>query len=414
MKDNRSVGQRQQGHEVPFEWLTGWGSGYTGDRFLNWTELREGMQGFVYRIERVQPRIGVGTGENFRRLSSLVLKQVKDETDREDLNSEFRGLAQLRHPHIVEVVGFCWGTSPKSSTPGWMMLIEEMAGDLEGLVIVPEGTKAPFPLPWPVVIRILGQLVGGMSYIHAAGVNHFDLKLGNVLVSTKNHKEAERINVKIADFGMQTTADTADTAVPAAGGSAALERTESPRKFSHAVEDADGIGTHETMAPEALRMAPESGSDIWSAAVICWSLATRQNLFAGFKGGLHSFKVNPAVSDAVDTKRLPQRAAKGERASFPAAKFPEPYRLLIQCGWAHDPKKRPEFASMQQVIRLFEGQAQQWQEQRLRFEADKRQQEEAAAMPSKEKARKWLKSLGFLSQDQIDAAVGYVQEEGDG
>ena len=62
MKDNRSVGQRQQGYEVPFEWLTGWGSGYTGDRFLNWTELREGMQGFVYRIERVQPRIGVGTG----------------------------------------------------------------------------------------------------------------------------------------------------------------------------------------------------------------------------------------------------------------------------------------------------------------------------------------------------------------
>jgi hypothetical protein len=116
--------------------------------------------------------------------------------DIDALRKEVGILAELSHPHIVQLVGFSRGC------PTSMILMELMDGDLRHLIKdrVKSTPQAP-PFPPEVAIDIISQIAAGMAYLHKQGVFHGDLKASNVLV---NHR-GDHIEAKIADFGVSQT-----------------------------------------------------------------------------------------------------------------------------------------------------------------------------------------------------------------
>jgi serine/threonine protein kinase len=109
------------------------------------------------------------------------------------LRKEVGILAELSHPHIVQLVGFSRGCAT------CMILVELMDGDLCHLIKdrVKSTPQTP-PFPPEVAIDIISQIAAGMAYLHKQGVFHGDLKASNVLV---NHRGGH-IEAKIADFGV--------------------------------------------------------------------------------------------------------------------------------------------------------------------------------------------------------------------
>jgi serine/threonine protein kinase len=120
----------------------------------------------------------------------FAVKLIKTD-DVNTLRREVGILSRLRHPHIIQLVGF--SVSQTMS----MIVMEKMDGDLHH-VIEDCSRKPPFALP--KAVDILSQIAAGMAYLHDQGVFHGDLKASNVLVSRKGH--LDDIEVKISDFGM--------------------------------------------------------------------------------------------------------------------------------------------------------------------------------------------------------------------
>ena len=120
----------------------------------------------------------------------FAVKLLKTD-DVSTLRREVGILSRLRHPHIIQLVGFSVAEMMS------MIVMERMDGDLHH-VIEDCSRKPPFSLP--KAVDILSQIAAGMAYLHDQGVFHGDLKASNVLVSRKGH--LDDIEVKISDFGV--------------------------------------------------------------------------------------------------------------------------------------------------------------------------------------------------------------------
>ncbi len=121
----------------------------------------------------------------------LVVKAIRSTGDTTKLREEILILSKLRHPHVVQLVGYC---EAKGNS---MILMERMCGDLRTL-IDKKGRDGTPPFPQHEALDIISQIAAGMAYLHDQGVFHGDLKASNVLVS----RAYGPIEVKISDFGV--------------------------------------------------------------------------------------------------------------------------------------------------------------------------------------------------------------------
>ncbi|MEM6530047.1 MAG: serine/threonine-protein kinase, partial [Chloroflexota bacterium] len=97
------------------------------------------------------------------------------------LAREFRLLASLRHPYIIDVLDYGFDHQPFFT----MELIEE-ARTL---------TEASRSVPIKDRLALFGQLLQAMQYLHRRGIIHRDLKPHNILITTQD-------NVRVVDFGL--------------------------------------------------------------------------------------------------------------------------------------------------------------------------------------------------------------------
>lgn len=159
---------------------------------------------------------------------------------------------------------------------------------------------------------VVGQVASGMTYLHARGVVHGDIKASNVLL----HPDADRPSrwlVKLADFGVSHVLEPGET-------KAVLKRVN---------------GTVSHMAPELLRRSEVSrASDAYAFAILLWELATHGA--RAFEGVAH---VNIIVAVAKNDLR----------PRFPVEAF-EPMRRLAQRCWASDPEARPGFDAVAREV----------------------------------------------------------------
>lgn len=148
---------------------------------------------------------------------------------------EARALAMLNHPHIVTLFG-C------GNEEGETYLVMEH---------VPGGalSQKSLPLPLGEALRTVGEVCDALSYAHAQGVIHRDVKPANVLLDAAGR-------AKLSDFG--------------------IARIVAPGVVSSTVtQTGHAMGSAGYMAPEALRGAvPDVRVDIYAVGALLRELLT--------------------------------------------------------------------------------------------------------------------------------------------
>ncbi|HEY4176567.1 MAG TPA: protein kinase [Kofleriaceae bacterium] len=244
---------------------------FVGDRYHIVRELGRGGMGVVYLGRDL--RLDMDVAIKFRGVThsdaTLWLKR------------EFRSVASLRHPNLVELYELvahdqaCYFTMeylPGLDPRRWVGVAARavqpyesaptavgISADLASNVTSSEPpTEPPLPRPVPTVDmarlrHVLAQLAEGIAFLHARGVIHRDVKPSNVIV-------VDGI-VKLLDFGL------------------ALERQ---RLTDDVARETRIVGTAAYLAPEYVeKMTVSPAMDVYALGVLAYELATGQPPFGG-------------------------------------------------------------------------------------------------------------------------------------
>jgi serine/threonine protein kinase/tetratricopeptide (TPR) repeat protein len=217
------------------------------------------------------------------------------------LRAEIRAVALLNHPRIVSV--FDQGEVDAKAAAASRGVLQR-GSPWVALELVEGGTLSTLykDLQWPTLHRVLQQLLDALAHAHAAGVVHRDIKLANVLVSTR------QAGIKLTDFGI-----------------AYAMRSHEDGTLTEAIQ----AGTPRYMAPEQIhgRLAEQGPwTDLYAVGVMAWRLAS----------GLSPF---PDDDEAGLVAK-----AKGEFAPF-HARFPVPDGFPGWCARLMRPSPAERFAA---------------------------------------------------------------------
>lgn len=237
------------------------------------------------RPERYQIECTIGVGGQAEVLRALVrgadgfhrpiaIKRMRSDVTRPGMFSrslieEARLAAGLSHPNVVSVLDF---DRDKAGQP--FLVMELVAGiDLDKLI-------ESGPLPHPIAIFIVRELLAGLGYLHeprnrgrgrVQGLVHRDVSPNNVLLSWEGE-------VKLADFGVARKivgARAAATSVP--------------------------VGKIGYMSPEQVSCDEVDGrSDLYAVGIVLWEILARRRLPAPLGGNRRetvAFEVIPPPSE---------------------------------------------------------------------------------------------------------------------
>jgi len=242
--------------------------------------LTAGQSWGSYRIGRLLGRGGMGEVheaehvESGRRIALKILHgRLHDANDRARFLREGQLAASVSHPHTVYIFGS-----------------EEIAGvPVISMELLPGGTlkdrvTAEGPLPPPVAVSAVLDIVGGLDAAQAAGILHRDIKPSNCFVDSDG-------SVKVGDFGLSISTLARDVQQQLATG------------FE---------GTPQFAAPEQLRGEPlDVRADIYAVGATLYYLLTGQPPFEA--RDLHELveRVNtePAASPRALRREIPSGLA---------------------------------------------------------------------------------------------------------
>jgi len=222
----------------------------------------------------------------------------------EHLKAEFDMMLMLRHPHVLQMIGFA-----SDGVEHCGILMELMEANLNDILYKP--AFAEYNTWQGALLSVATDACLGMSYLHQQAVLHCDLKPANVLIS------AQWV-AKVADFGHSNEVAAPD----------ALGRLEQLK------------GTPPYMAPEVIsKRAYDKPCDVWSFGCLLVHMACGQPPYAG--AGCQSvrdvFTVVVKGKVAPDTNVLEQ--------ATPAAIV-----TLLRACVARDSSKRPTFEAIADTL----------------------------------------------------------------
>lgn len=279
------------------------------------TALLEALRAAVsgrYAVEREVGRGGMATvylATDLRHDRAVAVKVVERSVapaGAERFLHEIRTAARLTHPHVL-------GVHDSGESDGLLYYVMPyVEGETLRARLAREGA-----LPLTDALRLLRELADALSYAHARGIAHCDLKPENVLLSGGH--------AVVADFGIAKAlaAATEDGADPGAG-----------------LTSAGGVlGTPAYMAPEQARgdQATDHRADLYALGVLAYEALAGQHPFGG--------RPRDALVLAHRMEAPPPLGAR--RPDVPPALAALVMRLL-----AKDPAARPQ--SAEDVLRVLE------------------------------------------------------------
>ncbi len=166
--------------------------------------------------------------------------------------AEAEVLANLRHPHIVQVLA-----QGRTADGLPYLALEYLPG--ENLA---ERLKRAGPLPWRDVVEIGLQVAAALHALHEAGVIHRDVKPANIMLLDT---ASEQIAVKLIDMGVVKL--SADWLLR-------QDQNFTPVKPWRDTEVGQAVGTPGYMPLEAALTAPDPRMDVFSLGVTLFELCT--------------------------------------------------------------------------------------------------------------------------------------------
>ncbi|WP_420629645.1 protein kinase domain-containing protein [Candidatus Leptofilum sp.] len=181
--------------------------------------------------------------DRFVAIKVLRSDLVEDETFLARFRHEAQAVAALRHPNIIQVYDF------DVEDGIYFMVMELLDGDTLHTRLNDYRVRNE-QMSWGEMVRILLDVLDGLTYAHQEGMIHRDIKPANILLT-------QRGQAVLADFGIaQIVGGTRHTV------SGAL------------------LGTLNYMAPEqGLEGMSDARSDLYSLGVVFYEMLTRQPPF---------------------------------------------------------------------------------------------------------------------------------------
>ena len=214
---------------------------------IPYSNVGVGMESLVnrrYKVVRSLGEGGMGTvllvEDTLQNQQQVALKMMRadqlDERNLAQFKYEFLALAQLRHPHVVQVFDFGYDEALHT----YFFAMEYVAGDDWATVARQRAASGTLSFAW--LYDVLVQVLGVLQYIHVRGFVHYDIKPLNVNLMPDGA-------VKLIDFGL--------IGQPQAGGQIYAR------------------GTPEYVAPEVVRgVAVDHRADLYSLGVCLYEIVT--------------------------------------------------------------------------------------------------------------------------------------------
>jgi serine/threonine-protein kinase len=202
--------------------------------------IAKGGMGTIYEVRNTK------LGRVFA-LKTITAEAAQDQEVITRFRREADVVAQLTHPHIVEVVD--WDQLDDGSP---ILVMEYLRGETLAARLAATG-----PLPWTELARVVDQVLSALSVAHRAGVIHRDLKPDNIFLATDDAGEE---NVKLLDFGISKIKDSQ----------------------TFATTDARMLGTPAYMAPEQAEGQHDligPATDVWAMGAIIYEMITGKVAF---------------------------------------------------------------------------------------------------------------------------------------
>jgi len=339
-------------------------------------KLGEGVTAAVYRIQE-------RSSGTFYALKKIPLKGSA--SLQRAVEREVKILKKLRHHHVTALYDV-----HQSPNRIWAVLEFVSGGELTHYITMNDGIE------WDEshAARCAFQILSAIAYLHSQGVVHRDIKLANLLRSSKS----ANAQMKVADFGAACTMDVPDDCAVSAVASAALgEPSPSLLQFKAITAGKDCVGTPCNMAPEVFDRKYGPMCDMWSFGCVLYELLTGEPPFDPYK--------LPADDPEYHLKRN-VRAAKYPMEELPAwNELSSDAKYVVTHLLTASPTKR--FSAWEAV-------AHPWLKTRHRDPGSNRGSSLMGAKRNMVERRKSLDSAGKLNQQMGADGVGLSAENGAG
>lgn len=188
-----------------------------------------------------------------------------------DFENQVRNIAKLRHPNIVRIRGFYWGSDEK------LIIYDHVPNGSLANVGYKRPGSSPYHLPWETRLRIARGVARGLTYLHEKKHVHGNLKPSNILLGSN-------MEPQIGDFGLEKLVwgDTSSKPGGSARNFGSKRSTASRDSFqdlpvgtSPSPSVASMVGPSPYHAPESLKnLKPNAKWDIYSFGLVLLELLT--------------------------------------------------------------------------------------------------------------------------------------------
>ena len=218
------------------------------------------------------------------KMMSLNFQEDEEKANLRRFQREALSTTELTHPNIVNIYDVGEGDRP-------YIVMEYVDGtDLKKYI------QDNHPIPYSKVIKIMSQLLSGISYAHANGIIHRDIKPHNILIDNEG-------TVKITDFGI------------------AVALSQNSITQTNSI-----LGSVQYISPEQARgNLVTKQSDIYSLGIVLYEILT----------GVVPFEGESAVSVALKHFQTPIPSLR----EFDS-RIPQPLENVVLKATAKEPKNR--------------------------------------------------------------------------